>query len=160
MSLENCPPDFYLNCKNYIYKCTLCSAGNGKDTLYYKPKQNIGTHPAKVIKTKPVINKLKSKQIKSGYLKEKQLVNQIAKQTIKSGSVFHDGDILIADSLKLDSKLRHKLSSFSVSRSEYEKGISQNLDGWIITNKEGSTEQTVVVLTFESFNKLISLLTS
>jgi hypothetical protein len=160
MSLSNCPPDFHLNCKNYIYKCKLCKAGHGSSNLFYQPIDKEpckSKHPAYTTKIKPPIDKTKSKQVKGGYKAEKTLTNKIAKQTLRSGAILHDGDIsLFEGDLKLDSKVRYNKQSFAVSKAEYLKGKTQHLDGWILTNKSDNSEETVVVLTLESFTQLLA----
>lgn len=160
MSLSNCPSDFHLNCSNYIFKCTICTAGSGSTGLFYKPLEKSPTlkqHPIYIPRLKPSIDKLKSKQVKGGYSAERKLSKQIAKQTIRSGALLHDGDISLFDGeLKLDSKLRYDKDSFSLSKSEYLKGIQQHLDGWIITNKHPHHQDSVVILTFDAFTQLLS----
>lgn len=130
------------------------------EILHYSPKDKDltkETHPAYEKPIKKKINKLKSKQVKGGLKKEKELSQQIAKQTLRSGAILQDGDISLFDGdLKLDSKVRYNKGSFTVTKAEYEKGINQSLDGWIITNKNEDSENTVVCLTFDSFTKLLA----
>lgn len=160
MSLSNCPSEFHLNCKNYIYKCKLCTAGEGSTGLFYKPATKTPTlkeHPQYTSRIKPSIDKTKSKQVKGGYNAERKLTKQIAKQTIRSGALLNDGDISIFDGeLKLDSKVRYNKESFSLTKTEYLKGKQQHLDGWIITNKHPHHEDSVVILTFDAFTQLLS----
>lgn len=159
-----CPKEFYNNCENAIYKCSICRAGNGRPTnpIYYSPI--IGNNSLKKSKhplyhkkpntdDKKKPNKQISKYVKSGLKEERRLVNRIAKQTVRSGAVYGDGDIDILDGeLKLDSKKRHKTESFTVTKAEYEKGKRQGLDGWVITNKNNDS---VYVLTEETFIRLV-----
>lgn len=113
--------------------------------------------------------KKKQKVVKKALQMEKEVANRLNKkvrnqqnlltQTIASGSVFGDGDIKSdVANLQLDHKYRSLSESFSLSRREYEKGINQNTNGWIITS--GITPEslrTVIVLTEESFTKLLAL---
>jgi hypothetical protein len=148
--MKNCPPDFYNNCSNSIFKCNYCRAGKGKynNQLYYNPIVNNNLeHPALKI-TK---NRTKSKESKLGRKEEQKIVQSLIKQTINSGSIFNDGDISVGD-IKLDSKKRMNSVSFTITKAEYTKGISQNLDGWIITNKDNVR---LYALTEKAFIKLV-----
>lgn len=79
----------------------------------------------------------------------------IAKQTLRSGAILQDGDLSILNGeLNLDSKVRNTSSSFNVTKAEYQKGINQGLDGWVITNKD---DESVVVLTQKAFSQLLAL---
>lgn len=174
MSLSNCPPDFNNNCTNYIYKCNLCAAGSGHPNgpLYYKPINSDApprlTHPVATEKsnnqkevTKAKKNsftyKQKSKQVKGGFKAEKTIANNIAKQTLKSGSLLQDGDItLFNGDLNLDSKVRYNRAGFGITKQEYQKGKSSKVDGWVITNKQDSNEDSVVILTMDSFTQLLA----
>lgn len=157
--MEKCPPFYRDNCSNYIYKCSLCRAGDGKDSapLYYKPVEgNRKDHPATRPKKQKQIDKKRSHYSKAGYRKEKELIKDIAKATLKSGAVLGDGDIeLLKGLINLDSKKRHNSSSFTVTKAEYEKGIARRLSGWAITNKE---DKTLICLTMTTFNHLLALL--
>ena len=102
--MKNCPPDFYNNCSNSIFKCKFCKAGSGSYTnkLYYKPIIDNNTqHPALLIQK----NTTKSKHSKLGRKEEQKIVQSLIKQTINSGALFNDGDIAVGD-LKLDPKKR------------------------------------------------------
>lgn len=133
-----------------MFKCTYCRAGKGKynSKLYYEPIiQDNKKHPEIVIKK----NKVKSNYSKQGRLEEKKIVQSIIKQTLNSGAINNDGDLKVGE-LKLDSKKRNTTRSFTLTPDEYNKGINQNLDGWVITNQ---TNQRVYILTEKSFIKLV-----
>lgn len=149
---KNCPEEYYEQCDNAIFKCTLCRAGVGKskNRLYFKttnPAYPITKHPAYKVE----VNKKIQKVVRAGLNEETKIVKSLIHKTVRSGAIYGDGDIQV-NQLKLDSKKRTNTRSFTISPDEYSKGLRSNLDGWVVTNSDGNR---VYVLTEKAFVKLI-----
>jgi hypothetical protein len=177
-----CPTDYYLNCSKSLKYCYRCAAGKGQpfNQLFYSALHTddpeLLNHPYKetlsdlnrqkaLEKSIDKQTKIKSKPSPSklGYRNEKELVKKVNKQvnkqlsiikaTVASGRINHDGDHnLLEGRIRSDSKLRIKTSTFSVTKEEYEKGLGQGINQWIITTQAG----TCYVLTEELYSELIA----
>jgi hypothetical protein len=174
-----CPTEYYYSCKNALKQCYQCAAGKGKDfnrLFYIDTTQDFPIHPYKETLDNLARDKQRQKNLdkqvklqskpsssKLGYRNEKTVVKQVNKQvnkqlqviksTVASGRVNHDGDhTLLEGKIKSDSKLRIKTSTFSVTKEEYEKGLGQGINQWIITTQAG----TCYVLTEELYSELIA----
>lgn len=173
----NCPVDYYDNCLNALKKCVYCCAGQGTSVskLYYVPKlkdECLAYHPEqdKINQKKRKERQQKTQKklqraspSKRGYQQEIKIVKQlnnkvnrridVIKKTVASGRIYHDGDHSLLDGLiRSDSKLRLKSESFTVTKEEYQKGLTQDINQWIITNPLG----TVYVLTEELYCELLA----
>jgi hypothetical protein len=173
----NCPEDYYDNCANALKKCMFCCAGEGTTVskLHYIPKlkdECLANHPEqdKITQRKKEAHKQKVQKklqkaspSKRGYQQETKIVKQlndkvnkridVIKKTVASGRIYHDGDHSLLDGLiRSDSKLRLTSESFTVSKEEYQKGLTQGINQWIIANPLG----TVYVLTEELYCELLA----
>lgn len=177
----NCPTTYYLNCEKALKDCYKCAAGKGKifNQLFYIPnlqteelkyhpyKDDIVQHNRDKAAQKALDKKKKAESkpssSKLGYRNEKVLVKKVNKQvnkqisvikaTVASGRINHDGDhTLLEGSIRSDSKLRTNTHAFSVSKEEYEKGLEQNINQWVITTLAG----TCYVLTESLYTELIA----
>lgn len=178
-SFDKCPSEYYYSCENALNECYRCAAGRGKDfnRLYYVSNTSaLATHPYKETLDNLARAKRKQKNLdkqtklqskaspsKLGYRNERTVVKQVNKQvnrqlqviksTVASGRINHDGDhTLLEGKIRSDSKLRIKTSTFSVTKEEYEKGLNQGINQWIITTQAG----TCYVLTEELYTELIA----
>ena len=176
---NKCPTEYYYSCSNALKECYRCAAGKGKDfnRLFYIPNTSaFPIHPYKETVDNLARDKQKQKHLdkqtklqskpspsKLGYRNEKTITKQVNKQvnkqltviksTVASGRVNHDGDhTLLEGKIRSDSKLRIKTSTFSVTKEEYEKGLGQGINQWIITTQAG----TCYVLTEELYSELIA----
>lgn len=151
-----CPPDFYTNCTNAQRKCSTCKAGSGKKGFYYEPIKDIGPHPyeARISKQPSTSNQYGRKGLK----REKQTINSInkkfAKPTLGSGRINQDGDFTLGE-LKVEHKTRFKTGSIGISKKEYEKGVSQNIDMWLIKMHTPDNKKSFVVIDLETFITLV-----
>jgi hypothetical protein len=173
----NCPVDYYDNCVNALKKCNLCCAGEGNQLskLYYVPILNdecFKFHPQQEIinqrkreeKQQKAQKKLqRASPSKRGYQQENIIVKQlntkvnrkinVIRKTAASGRLNKDGDHSLLNGLiRSDLKLRLNSESFTVSKEEYQKGLTQDINQWIITNPLG----TVYVLTEELYCELLA----
>lgn len=175
----NCSINYYYSCKNALKECYRCAAGKGKDfnrLFYIDTTLDYPIHPYKETLDNLARDKQKQKNLekqtklqskpspsKLGYRNEKTVVKQVNKQinkqitaiksTVASGRVNHDGDhTLLNGRIRSDSKLRLKTSTFSVTKEEYEKGLGQGINQWIITTQAG----TCYVLTEELYSELLA----
>lgn len=173
--INQCPEDWFLTCKNSNLKCTNCGAANNSSKpVLYKPTHSgvcegrkVSNHPTTLVqqqlvnKNKPIKDQVKSKQVKQGFKQEKVLAdsfNETIKQSLQSGALLGDGDLHALEGLvKVDSKLRIKKQSFSVTWTEYEKGISQDINAWAITINKNQKDHTCVFMTQELFCQLIGM---
>lgn len=157
-SLRNCPPEFYQNCRNAIRCCRQCRAGSGSPEarLFYIGQEEIGRHPFyhKPKKVKQ-IDHAKSAEVKRALKAEAKTAERIARKTVASGRVNHDGDLLNLDTLRVEHKLRKAgTETFTVTASEYRKGLEQGIDVWAIKVDRGPT---VYFLKEETYCWLLSL---
>jgi hypothetical protein len=175
--MDNCPNDFYLNCKNSGRKCKICAAGFRKNgRLFYDPVDDLGLHP---IQKQPELDKgtdqaqaektenqkQQSRYIKGGFRNERKTLRRIRRKvspsvirpTLRSGAVHGDGDYyLLQGILRGDAKRRFKAKSFTLKWEEYAKrGV---INHWYITIERDGIEHTVVVLTERAFVDLLNLL--
>ena len=171
IQLRMCPTSFYLNCENAAKKCKICSAGLGtaSSKLYYSPAVESESHPyipEKLVKVKKAIDKKKSAVIKKSLKKESLVLQKLAddagvlfNSTLKSGAINGDGDGKIGP-ISVDHKYRTTATSFTVSRQEWEKGIVQKVEAWVVTipnHLYKDKEDTAVVMTRAAFIKLLRL---
>jgi len=169
---NNCDENWFLTCKNSSLKCKDCGAYSTTSSkpILYQPtmsgineKRTVANHPAtaRQRKNKPVKDEIKSKQVKKGFKQEKILadfMNNAIKQSLQSGALLGDGDLHALESLvKIDSKLRIKKQSFSVSWQEYSEGKAQNINAWAITINKDNKEHTNVFMTLELFCQLLAI---
>jgi len=161
MDLPNCSKELQANCQNFLTKCPSCIAGYGNKYLY-SPIENL---PHSYIKEQEEKKKVKSQYIKAGLKKEIDIVRRAQKKiknTIRSGALNGDGDISLetpAQKLALDSKVKHTTKQNFVITPEWVRTLKNGtMDGYILTNKNPDTnlEQTIVVLSEDSFYNLIS----
>jgi len=161
MDLPNCTEELQTNCQNFLTKCPSCIAGYGSKHLY-SPIEDI-PHP--FIKEQEKKKKVKSQYIKTGLKNETAIVKRAQskiRNTIRSGALNGDGDISLETStqkLALDSKVKHTTKQNFVVTPEWVKALENGtMDGYILTNKNPDTkrEQTIVVLSEDSFYNLIS----
>ena len=181
--LENCPDEFFNNCKNATVRCSYCSAFNSdQKTLLYEPVDYsvTGEHPYKLEhvtknnqkKGRKLKNREISRRVKAAFDAESEFCiylqnyvdpdstrpDFIARTTLASGSIAGDGDIQILDGLlQADHKNRSsKSKTFSLSGAEYQKGINQGTNCWVIKrNAEDLDSQQIVMMTPEAFASLI-----
>jgi hypothetical protein len=150
----------------------VCSAGLGtaSNKLLYQPVTGTDPHPytpEKLLKPKKVIDRKKSVMIKKARKKETFVLQDIAniagvefKPTINSGAINGDGDGKIGP-ISVDHKYRTTAKSFTVSRSEWEKGLLQKVEAWVVTIPNPQyieEEDTAVVMTKAAFIKLLRLI--
>jgi len=162
----NCPDEYYNNCANRIKKCKRCLCGEGtkyNQCHYLAIDPALPMHPYQVeqlkLKTEEIkakkstaTYKANSKRVKAGYKQEDQLL----KKTLRSGAVHGDGDLKALNGIvQIDSKLRTKGASFTVTKAEYEKAIAQGTNAFVITLQEVNRQG--VFLTYELFVKLLEL---
>lgn len=176
--LKNCPSIYYANCINAGLKCKSCFAGTSNNSfkLLYSPiekDEDLLVHPAQQdsrddwqekhhTKNKKQIDKVKSTLVKKALKKESTVCQSIADEagvffipTIASGRVKGDGDGTIGG-ISVDHKYRTTSNSFTVTRSEYTKGIAQGVQAWVVTNvNDKNKDETCVVLTKETFIQLL-----
>jgi len=161
---NNCPDEYFNDCKNAYLQCKHCSAGEGGNTLKYQPvKGNYRDHPAfknkkkieqKQKKQKKQKAKSNSQRTKKALKEEKQVASKIVKETLKSGAIFGDGDYSILEGqIQADHKYKSTQKGFSVTSAEYNKGKTQGTNCWVITNKD---KETCFVLTEQAFYSLLA----
>lgn len=154
--LTNCAPKFYENCRNAHVKCNLCVAGSGKQNLYYDPYINLEEeHPALNWKTD---KQTKQKLQRRAKQTESKLANTIARKTMRSGAANHDGDVLVADDVRVEVKRRGCRKSWNVTTAEYDKGLLQGIDVFAIEieRPDTGTRQTLYCCTEDFFTSLVS----
>lgn len=169
-----CPTEFYLNCWNASKKCGVCSAGSSSKSvkLYYSEIKEGNPHSysdeskalkqEQLLSKKKVVDKKVSALVKSSLKKEITVLQRIAdvagvlfKPTLKSGAINGDGDGTIGE-ISVDHKYRTNSESFTVSKAEWEKGLAQGVQAWVITvSKKSAPDKTAVVLTEELFVELL-----
>jgi hypothetical protein len=101
-------------------------------------------------------SKERSVQVRKAYKEERRIVQQIARQTLKSGALFGDGDFHSLDFIQADHKERFNSKSFTLSRSEYDKGIRQGTNQWVITSDLAGDKQSVVTMTMDAYTRLLA----
>ena len=181
--IPNCPTNYYNNCSVADLRCNGCAAFNSvKTKLQYLPLSldpDLSIHPYslqidtvnkqnRLTAAKAKLDKKLSKRSpsKQGYDSERELTtvlnNKINKQitviksTVGSGKVNKDGDHHLLNGLiRSDHKLRIKCQSFTVSKEEYLKGLTQDINQFVITNQLGR----VYVLTESLYIDLIAKIT-
>jgi hypothetical protein len=154
--LANCEPRFYENCKNAHVKCKLCVAGSGKQNLYYEPYTILEEdHPATNWKD----SKLEKQRIlRRAKQTESNIARNIVQKTIRSGAANHDGDLLIAQDVRVEVKRRGRRQSWNVTVKEYDKGLQQGIDVFAIEIERDDTgaRQTLYCCTEDFFTSLVS----
>ena len=154
--LNNCAPKFYQNCSNAQVQCKNCVAGSGKKDLYYTPYANLDEeHPASDWKTTKLQRQKLQRQAKQT---ENNIARTIAKKTMRSGAANHDGDLLMAESIRVEVKRRGTRKSWNVTTEEYDKGILQGIDVFAIEieRPDTGTRQTLYCLTEDFFTSVVS----
>lgn len=186
--LRDCPEDYYDHCRNAGRKCQYCSAGFGSEDskLFYSPVTKSGDishirselvkHPyeekrdaylrqkkfeqkRQKLDQKRAVDAVKSKQVREALSLEKKLTRKIAQQTLRSGAINGDGDIKLLEGLfQVDAKRRFTTKNFSVSWKEYEAGLQQGTNQWIVTvEDEQKKEHTMVCMTLDSYLQLFAI---
>lgn len=148
LRLRNCPREYYENCRNAAIWCQRCVAGWGSSgsSLRYDPiDTSLTPHPYQP-------DWERGRRVRRARREESRAKNAIIQQTVNSGAIFGDGDYrLLHQTLRGEHKHRQNSKSFSLSYAEYQKGRSQGVSCWIITNSEG---ERVVILTEAAFAQL------
>lgn len=152
--LRNCPPRFYQNCTNAQVRCKQCIAGSGKQGLYYEPYAILEDHPASNWKQDKIARQKIQRQAKQT---ETKLAQTIARKTVGSGAVNHDGDLLVAESIRVEVKRRGTRKSWNVTCQEYDKGLLQGIDVFAIEIERADTgdRQTLYCCTEDFFTSVV-----
>lgn len=173
--LRCCPIEWYDACVNAGRKCKFCSAGFGSAAgkLWFEatPHSHItDPHPydreLKALKAKPAdkrpIDKQKSAQVKKALRNERQIAKRIVEQTLASGRILGDGDLKVLNGTKrVECKTRFNTRNFTLTWAEYQKGLSQGIDHWIITLYDDSgTSHSMVLMSTFSYAELLALSTT
>ena len=100
--------------------------------------------------------------VRSSLRKETEVLKRIADRagvkfepTLKSGSINGDGDGKIGG-ISVDHKLRTNSESTTVSKAEWEKGLAQGVEAWVVTTRDGSGSKTAIVMPEALFIELLA----
>lgn len=164
--MDNCPSEFYNNCKNSMKHCFKCNAmsGTNRGKLLYEPRVDIGDHPHKNYKPTPrPIDTKKSKLVKKALKSESaqikkvnkavDKITKVAKGTIGSGRVHGDGDALHLEH-RVERKYRSTAKSLTVSSVELAKGKAQKIDVFEIFLAE--PKETYYVLNEQTYIDMLA----
>lgn len=152
--LRHCPDVYYENCLNAAIRCSRCAAGRGRpgSRLWYVPREaHLVPHPYHK-------DAQKSAQVKQARRAEAQARQQLIRATCNSGARYGDGDYKLTSWLHCDHKHRQKpCKRFVLTWEEYEKGLAQGVESWVITihPEEGKTVRCVF-LTERAFARLLA----
>ena len=159
MVLKHCPSEYYDNCLNAAKLCLRCAAGYGRAQakLHYAPREAnlLPPHPYEAKRFQN--RKTRGAIVKRARVEEERARQSLIKATVNSGALYGDGDYKITDWLHCDHKHRQKLcKQFTLTLQEYEKGLSQGVESWVVTihPTEGETLRGVF-LTERAFARLL-----
>jgi hypothetical protein len=170
MSLRHCPSEYYEHCLNAAALCLRCAAGYGnpQGKVYYAPREadSPPVHPYLGVRREQERQKRQERQqrtqtrrerVQKARIEEERARQSLIRATVNSGAKYGDGDYKVTDWLHCDHKHRQKVSKqFTLTLAEYEKGVAQGVESWIITihPQEGQTLRGVF-LTEAAFGRLL-----
>lgn len=131
-------------------------AGSGKKDLFYEPYSTLDEeHPAANWKEVRYQRQKLQRQAKQT---EDNIARTIAKKTQRSGAANHDGDLVIADSIRVEVKRRGTRKSWNVTCDEYDKGRRQGIDVFAIEIQRPDTNvrETLYCCTEDFFTSVVA----